>query len=455
MAAIVSSRVIPQTGPFRVNPADLGVSQPQAEINCSMIRTGPGEFTLRTGDAAIHVKCQHDDQFSIMFQWLLDVLISESLINLPHSVMLLRSSGRGTVVLARIEQRHEHECDALLSEHPRETGLAAMSDAFTLSSGLEQENGIRESFVKYRSWIGQDPDWAGDRALNKCRLVVKVDPSELWFLRFPLGMYCRLELGQFRRYEAVQWIVSDRTVSQVVSVSRATEAALDNVRDFLAGAYVIVNTYNAHLKAFPYLREYTGFLLEVMQAFREVQIASSRYSLRWSLNPDESLLRSILLSPETCFVFTNFESDGGNWELGDGEHDCWNRGTTGCPHKRSAPQRIFLIDDLEGRLGHIRLLRAFHCNSIANPYSSAEPAADETLARKLLLTGAWFVEGSATKERYVDHICTLLALLLGRADLRAILRMKTRAGKCDLPGMMNRAGTILHRHGYEPLQQLN
>jgi len=451
MAATAISRLKPRMGSFVVDPTDLGMPYPQNEIKCSLMPAGQSQFILSAGDTAISVRCRNNDQFSIMFPWLIDVLVSKTLTPSACSIMLLRSSGTGTVILARVQQRSKSEWDAFLTEHARVAGLTEIFDSFTLSSGFEQEDAIRQSFIKYVSWSGQALDWKNEDGYTKHRLLVKVDPGELWFLRLPLGMYCHFELGQFCNYGAVQWIVSDRTVSQVVSVSQSTETALNNVSDFLAGAHVLLNTYEFHLNRFPELRESTDLLLDVMKAFLDVQIGSGRYSLKWTLNPDASLLESILLSPETRFVFANFESDGGVWELGDGRHECWNSGTQGCPHPALTPQEKLSLGHLQGRLEHIRLLRVFHCNSIANPFSPNQPAAAGTLARQLLLTGAWFVEGSITKERYVDHICTLLAVLLGRRDLRAILRMKTRAGKCDLPDMTNRANTMLSTHGYESL----
>jgi hypothetical protein len=451
MADTDISYVEPRVGSFLIYPANFGISHTQNKINVSLVLAGPNQFILSAGETAIHVRCQSDDQLSVLFQWLIDVLVSKIVTASTCTLMLVRSSGRGTVVLAQIEQRSEHEWEALMTEYSPETGLTEISDSFMLSSGSEQECAIRHSFIKYCSWVGQASDWKSGCSAKKHRLLVKVDPAELWFLRFPLGMYCHFELGQFCRYDAVQWIVSDRTVSQVVSVSQLTETALSNVSEFLAGAYVIINTYEVHLNRFPDLRESTDFLLDVMKAFRDIQISSRQYGLRWTLNPDESQLEAILLSPETRFVFANFESDGGTWELGDGRHDCWNSGIQGCPHQSLKPQGKFSLDHLGGKLEHIRLLRIFHCNSIANPFSSTQPATEGTLARQLLLTGAWFVEGSVTKERYVDHLCTLLALLLGRKDLLAILRMKTRTGKCDLSSMTNQANAMLRRHGYESL----
>jgi hypothetical protein len=99
------------------------------------------------------------------------------------------------------------------------------------------------------------------------------------------------------------------------------------------------------------------------------------------------------------------------------------------------------------------LVRVFHCNSIYNPYASNDPASEGTLAGKLLRTGAWFVEGSFTKEPYVGYVCMLLQLLLGRSDLRVVLKMKMRSQQFQLETMMSRANALLNAHGFRPISQ--
>ncbi len=103
-------------------------------------------------------------------------------------------------------------------------------------------------------------------------------------------------------------------------------------------------------------------------------------------------------------------------------------------------------------LEHVRLMRVFHCNSLYDPYKlDSEPVDSGTSAAALLATNAFFVEGSVTAEPVIDFICTMLILLLGRSDLRAILFAQSLKGECDVSNLVARANTLLNKRGFPPI----
>ena len=435
-----------KSGDLTVNPDAFGITGRDTELNYRVEQIDTERYVFSHAEMCLLVRAS-SEFISPMFDWLVDVFLSKILTSSQSDVMLLRQNGPATVLLAEITRHGDREWVANLTEHERVDDL---EDSFTLSAGVEQRHAVEQSFTRYCEWARPADPAARVGAEAKGQLIVKVDPSELWFLKFPIAMFCHLGLGAFSRYETVQTIVTDRTVTQVCAMSRKVETELTSVETFLNGVYVVINTYEAHLKSFAELRDYTELVIEIMKALSDLAFSTGRLTLRWSLNPGIDELREILLSSTTRFVFANFEADEGTWELGDGPHDCWRCLTQTCDQHVDPHQgRDFSLLDLAGQLGHLSLLRVFHCNSIYDPYKASCPADAGTIARDLLLTEAWFVEGSFTKERYVDHICSLLRLLLGRSDLQAILKAKSRIKKADFYTWVDRANDILKVRNYQ------
>lgn len=415
------------------------------ELNHKLEQVRDETFVFSNAGTSLTVRGSSEFRAS-MFDWLADVFSSKASTSSVSDVMLLKSNGPATVLLARISLQNDREWVADITEHERVDDL---EDSFTLSAGVEQRQAVEQMFARYCRWACVTGAAVGGSYGVKGHLIVKVDPDELWFLKFPMAMFCQFGLGNFSGYRAVQTIVTDRTVTQVSAMSAKVEAELASVETFLSGVYVVLNTYQAHLKSFPELRDFSEFVIEIMKALSDVRFSTGSRTLRWSLNPGADELREILLSSDTRFVFANFEADEGIWELGDGPHDCWRSLTETCGQRgEPQPRREFPLGDLTGKLGHISLLRVFHCNSIYDPYKASCPADNGTLARNLLLTEAWFVEGSLTKERYMDHLCVLLHLLLGRSDFQAILKANSRIGKADFSGWLDRANEILRVRNY-------
>ncbi len=283
-------------------------------------------------------------------------------------------------------------------------------------------------------------------------LRVKVHLNEHWFLRFPLGVFAKFHLTGFEHYSACQWIVTERTISAVAASQAETEKEMADTNVFLSGAHIVLNTYKAHEATDGATTVNTGFdlLVELLGYFRDIRVRDRRLSLKWTMNPSPDQLYSILTSEYTRFVFADFEASGGIWTVGDGAHRCH----TDCDHTSPSAlsESSFDLARVRGRLEHVRLMRVFHCNSLYDPYKlGSEPADSGTIAAALLATDAFFVEGSVTSEPVIDFICTILILLLGRSDLRAILFAQSLKGECDVSSLVARANTLLNKRGFPPI----
>jgi hypothetical protein len=196
-----------------------------------------------------------------------------------------------------------------------------------------------------------------------------------------------------------------------------------------------------------------GFLLlvELLGQFQNIALPSGVVHLKWIMNPTASELRALLLSKSTRFVFADFEASGGVWAMGDGTRRCYtNSAAYVCCDTPEAAS--FDLDSVRGQLEHVRLMRIFHCNSLYDPYIRwAEPVDDGTLASALLATGAIFVEGSVTAEPITDFVCTMLGMLLRRADLRAILTAKGLERGGDSSSLIAEANMFVSKRGFQSI----
>ncbi len=265
-------------------------------------------------------------------------------------------------------------------------------------------------------------------------------------------MFAKLHLTGFEDYSACQWIVTERTISAVAASQAQTEKEIAGTNAFFSGAHIVLNTYKAHETAYGAPTVNIGFnlLVELLGHFRDICVRDRRLSLKWTLNPSPDQLYSILTSEYTRFVFADFEASGGIWTVGDGAHRCH----TDCDHVLPSAQSecSFDLSRVRGMLEHVRLMRVFHCNSLYDPYKlDSEPVDSGTSAAALLATNAFFVEGSVTAEPVIDFICTMLILLLGRSDLRAILFAQSLKGECDVSNLVARANTLLNKRGFPPI----
>lgn len=286
---------------------------------------------------------------------------------------------------------------------------------------------------------------------RRCLLRVKVDPGEHWFLRYPLGAFAKFGLDGFEGISGVQWIVSARTITEVVNSQRAAEKQMSSTVGFFQGARIILNTYRVYSAAADAhsLDEVTDLFFELAGCLQDLDIRGSSMSLHWTLNPDIEELTRLLLDSQTRYVFADFEAEDGTWHTGEGEHRCHKL----CAHPPNAAGAPVDLSHFRGCLGHIQALKVFHCNSLYDPYNQGLNPADEgTIAAALLSTGAYFVDASATTESPVDYVCSLLKTLLDRADIRTILWAHALAGRCNDAQLISRANVCLKERGFDAIR---
>ena len=103
----------------------------------------------------------------------------------------------------------------------------------------------RQSFGVFSQWLGALlPD-----AVAGTMLFVKLGSSALWFMRFPLTSYIRFQLGEFTNFININWIVTDRSFSEVVHSRGQLRKGLGDLATLLRGTVIIVNRYAHHIQS--------------------------------------------------------------------------------------------------------------------------------------------------------------------------------------------------------------
>lgn len=434
-----------------LNPTESGLAEAKSvaiELTCyssrlAEFRSSDSRFLLNiVGSGGTIEACLRD-----LRDWLVDGIVSKVTVHDEADLLLVRASSDGRVWLCYMRRgRDEWYLDALCSDRP-----SFVSTDYTIASAPEQLQDLSDAHAAFMNFAGRMLARSTTRT-NRVLLRAKVDRSEHWFMRFPLGIFAKFHLEGFESYAACQWIVTERTISSISAAQANTERDLANTICFLSRSHIVLNTYQSHGSAVESASVNKGFdlLLELLGYFQRVALRKERLSLKWTMNPSLDQLYSIMFSPETQFLFADFEAAGGFWTLGDGVHRCH----TPCDHLQpSKGQTRVDLECLRGRLEHIGLMRVFHCNSLYDPYKlRAEPADDGTIAAALLATKAYFVEGSVTAEPVMDFIATMLNVLLRREDLRAILFAKSLAGECDVSRLIERANALLCKRGFATIE---
>jgi hypothetical protein len=436
-----------QPAAITIDPKLLGIVGASIKVDVARRSTslveysaGPVKLVVRTHGTRRTV----DDCLQCIGDWLLDVIVSKTLVCDAADLLLARSSTTRHIWLMSITwDGSVWSCNAVDLE-----ASATVSTSYALSDPDEQLRDLAANHRYFMALAGDVLFGGAARRNERVVLRIKVDRQNLWILRFAFGAFAKFQLRGFDAYKACQLIVTGRAVSEVATRQTEVEFELANIRTFLEGSYIVLNTYKSHTNAGTHevAKAALALLIEVFDNLQNLRFPSGTLSLNWTMNPSATQLRTILLSPRTRFLFGDFEAAGGVWSLGDGEHRC----SAACGHsvKRDLAS-VFDLSGLRGRLSHIRLMRVFHCNSLFDPYrAGVEPADDATLAAALLATGAYFVEGSLTEESVVDCLCTILTLVLGRADVQAIMFAKSLAGECDVSSLTARANEILAKREF-------
>lgn len=296
------------------------------------------------------------------------------------------------------------------------------------------------------SWFSQWSGSAVSGSPTSKRLIVKVEEQQLWFLRVPLTLFARNNLGSFCRYESVSWIVTDRSFSEALENRADLVRILASAPALVDATVVIINTYEHHQMATDALLIRNGIeaVKRILLGLQSIPFADRSRSLRWYENPGPKQLREILLDTRTKIVFGAFEAGGGRWEMGQAP-------TTEAP----APSLPFTLSDLRDQLSHILLMRIYHCYSIFDPYVAATvggtPAGKDTLVRELLETGIQFVEGAMMEQSYMEFLAAVIDFLF-RGSLRFVIDNRIREGLISGQLLTQTLNEILSLQGYDALQ---
>lgn len=351
------------------------------------------------------------------------------------------TTGTAWLCLFRSLNPQEWNCAAVKIVRP-----ATPNTTYALANTGEQPEAIRQSHRDLMA-IAREVFSAVDHQGQRVLLRAKIAQGERWFIRYPLGLFAKLRLDGFADYFACQWIVTDRTITAVAEAHASLESDMADTRDLFRHTHIVVNTYSAHNASADRsaLDESLALLAEVLEAFSNVRFSDCSRGLKWTRNPSVETLYGILRSGETRFFFADFEAASSTWEVGDE----WEAATRPEGEIEHAANRRVDLSSLQGQLGHVRLMRVFHCNSLYDPYRPwVDPVGAGTIAQLLTDTGAWFVDASVTAEPVVDFVATVLDFLMRRADLRAILMGKELDGQLDSKRLLARVNSVLAFRGF-------
>lgn len=303
--------------------------------------------------------------------------------------------------------------------------------------------------------IGLPPDFPffsdgliSDQQKHTKQLTIKVHPSELWFLLFPIDYFCRFEnYGQFLLYKEVEWMLTlKKSFIQNICQRLVMQNELKNAENFLKHGVIILNIYPKEPSWGKNKRKWqkgTALVKRLMSLCQNVKINDKILSLRWYLNPVKDEIFSELLNNDTKYLFADFHTNQGKWQIGTGGRKTWE-------NLSKAPQKT-KDDSLEltfkqGDLVHIRLARIFQCHSVITLDSTR--VYPRSINFSLLNAGVWRVEGSIIEESYMDYLCSLLYLFCNPQGLQPILIGKCLEEDVDFMGIMKDVNVFLKSCNY-------
>ena len=223
--------------------------------------------------------------------------------------------------------------------------------------------------------------------------------------------------------------------------------------NILNHSVVIINTYNHHLNHSDNTikedcEEGTGLLIKILSLLQDIWINDRPYSMRWYLNPSKQEIFQEFSNPNTRYVFCDFHVTDGKWQFGQGE----NLSYTGSDDNGEDYnyENCDIVDELTHTpLKHIKLLRAYHCGSIHDPYEFNQPPADHsTIVRKYLNAGVQRVEGCLTKDSYFSFLCTTLKFFLDSQGLRFPIYGKMLNNPGEFDNLIINVQNYLAKFGY-------
>jgi len=143
------------------------------------------------------------------------------------------------------------------------------------------------------------------------------------------------------------------------------------------------------------------------------------FESQWQRSPTYTRRQS------NAFVFADFEASSEVWELGQGPRKSWNALQNSGERSWDENSEIFEVNSLRNQL-HTSSDAHFSLQFDIYPYKSdgRQPADDRSIVRKLLNTGAFYVEGGMTPETYLDYLCALIEMFCKREDYDSFLRQR-------------------------------
>lgn len=331
--------------------------------------------------------------------------------------------------------------DCMLEEctKPRQTELDLSFWSYNVNKENKQKQFARALFnsLTDKKCIGLPDDFLyfsectiSSQSKNR-RLTIKVNPSELWFLFFPIDYFCQFGYGMLSLYKEVEWIFTpQKSYFQNIHERLLIKNELKNIYKFLKHSIVILNTYpefDNEPKLKHKWRKGTNLVIKILSLLQDIDIDDKAVSLRWYYNPSKNIVITEILDLSTFYFFGNFHTINRVWQQGEEIKPLDKNG-------KCLTKTIELVDILKDKsLSHIRLMRIFHCHSIMFPDSLF---INPSIVPSLLNAGAWRVEGSIMEESYLDYLCSLLYVFCDPDGLRFILMAKCLEKLLDFNDIM-------------------
>src|SRR5258706_5602977 len=265
---------------FDVDPSAFGISGQPLTVRVTV--SDDTSATIVASDQKLSLRTHTDgrvidDYIENLGNWLDDLIASKACVRDEADVLLLRRSPNGQRWLTFVTRDQAQWClDAIeISEVPD------VNVSYTLSEAEEQIADLASTHRRFMAFTSSV--FRPGEHRKPVLLRVKVSRDELWFLRFPLGAYAKLKLQGFEGYIACQTIVTTRSISEVASRQRETEAEWMDTRKFFESTYIILNTYATHADSAgaETIDEAFSLLVELLDQLQDLGLPDGVMSLRW------------------------------------------------------------------------------------------------------------------------------------------------------------------------------
>jgi hypothetical protein len=307
-------------------------------------------------------------------------------------------------------QNEKYKWRIHVCERPRPENIDVQ---YTFGLGRNfQSTFLKRSYEELLNLLADDfPLFDKSCASNKT-LAVRVSDTERWFIKYPLSVFSSYADYSFRQYKNVEYIITGKSFSKYHSEIEVINSELQNIELLLSRTVIIFNVYK-HWKedVIKNVRQSIDALVELLGLLKDISFGEKKTTLRWYINPPGETIISLLKNKNISYIFADFESGKGKWELGAFEPNSWDGSINSRPVNK--PNTYFELKSLDFELTHIRLMRVFHCYSAFKPERQMENPGDETMiVRQLLNLGVTRVEGGITKESVYDFLESVKNLLL-------------------------------------------